>query len=386
MKFTKKLLILVTIIVALGGLSLFGPLKKKPEASQDGSSALPAAAKVSVITVEKTPLLRKGFEENSTIEAIERVVVYPKVTGRLEFFHVRQGDPIEKGQVVAVLDHRDIDAQIASLKARIAVAEAQVAEARAALNNAKTERERYERLLKEGFSTQQQLDNKVTAYLQAEARYKLSEATVLQTRSELKNLEVTLSEYYIKSPITGTVLNDYAHTTGAMMGPSLAVVEIANVETLKAVVKVPEARAIGLEKGMKGWIRSDGLGDKVFEGAIERISPFVKEDTRTVQVEVYVVNGQNGSRLVPGMFARVFIVRQEAENALVVPVDAVIKESEAKVLLVKDGKIKETPVKIGIETDSVLQITEGVAEGDIVVISGGRLLKHGDAVEVSQQE
>mgnify|MGYP001011975331 CR=1 FL=1 len=77
MKFTKKLLILVTIIVALGGLSLFGPLKKKPEASQDGSSALPAAAKVSVITVEKTPLLRKGFEENSTIEAIERVVVYP---------------------------------------------------------------------------------------------------------------------------------------------------------------------------------------------------------------------------------------------------------------------------------------------------------------------
>ncbi|MEA4878346.1 efflux RND transporter periplasmic adaptor subunit [Aminobacterium sp. MB27-C1] len=387
MRSTKKILIGVIVILLGAGFFVFGPLRNRPEASQDTSSALSTAAKVSVMSAKKTPVLRDGFEENSTIEAIERVVVYPKVTGRLESLKVSQGDLVQAGQTIAVLDHRDIDAQISSVKASIIVAEAQVAEARAGLDNAKIERERYQRLLKEGFSTQQQLDAKETAYLQTEARYKLAEATVLQARSELKNLEVKLSEYYIKAPISGTVLNDYSHTIGTMMSPSVAVVEIADMGTLKAVVRVPESRAFGLSSGMKGLVRSDGLGNKVFEGTIARVSPYVKEDTRTVQVEVFIDNNQNGVSLRPGMFARVFLIRQEAKDALVVPSDALIEGEEGVALrLVKDEQLRIIPVKLGIRTDSTVQVTEGLSEGDYVVVAGGKLLKDGDKVEFSVRE
>lgn len=384
MKFKKKIIIPFIFVVAALAWLIWGPLKDKPEASQNVPSHLPEVAKVVAVPVKEMPLLRQGFEETGSIEAIERVTLYPKVTGRLEELRAHQGDKVQKGHVIAVLDHRDIDAQIASLKAGIVVSEAQVAEARAALNNAKVEWERYQRLVKEGYATQQQLDNKETAYLQAEARSQLAKASVDQTRAQLQNLEVSLSEYSIKASINGIVLNDYAHTVGTMMTPSTAVAEIANVDTLKAVVRVPESRAFSLSKGMVGLIKADGLGDGVFEGKIARMSPFVKEDTRTVQVEFFIDNRKSGYQLRPGMFARVFMVQEERPEALVVPPEALFTNSESpSVLLVEDGKVKHTPVTLGLKTDTAVQITEGVKEGDLVVISGGNHLQTGNSVEVS---
>lgn len=117
------------------------------------------------------------------------------------------------------------------------------------------------------------------------------------------------------------------------------------------------------------------------EGVVSKISPQVDTRTRTVIVEVEVPN--SGNRLKPGMFAEVFVIEQEVTNALVIPVSAVHTEEAGKfVFRVEDGQARKVPVETGLEMDLEVQVTEGVNEGDAIVISGGDTLKDGEKVSV----
>ena len=110
-------------------------------------------------------------------------------------------------------------------------------------------------------------------------------------------------------------------------------------------------------------------------GKILRIRPYVDTSTRTVQVEVAVDNGAGGFK--PGMFATVCLVEAEVDGALTLPVEALRSGS---VFVVDDGRIAVRPVETGIEASGLVEIREGLSEGDLVVVTGASSLKEGDAV------
>ncbi len=365
--------ILVGVLESNCALNVEAQEKKAPP-------ALPPA-RVEVVEVSRVPLMYRGYRESSTLEAMEEVVIFPRVTGRLDKFSAREGEPVKKGQVLAELDHRDVNAQINSIKAQIAVAEARLASSRASFANAEREKDRYGKLVKEGYATSQQLESKETAYLQALADVRLQKASILQYRAELSRHEVNLSEYFLKSPITGRVMDDYSHTIGEMISPSIAVAKIGVTEKLKAVIKAPSGRAVHFREGMKAFLSVTSLPEGNFSGNITMISTSVDAATRTTKVEVSLSNDKD--LLKPGMFAEVYIIEKEAENALVIPREALfVNEEENFVFLVRDGVVAKVPVKIGIENEVNYEVLEGLKMEDQIVVSGGGTLKDGDKVTV----
>ena len=337
-----------------------------------------AAARVTVVAVRRTSLA-EGFQSASTLESLEEVTLLSKVTGRLVELRAHQGDRVAKGDVVALLDHRDQDAQIAAMKAQIGVAEAEVAQAKVTLDDALRERDRYRKLLDEGFATQQELDGRETIYQSAQAAHQRALALVRQQRANLRTQEVQRSEYILSAPIDGTVLDDHSLTEGTMISPSTAVVKIGRVDVLKAVLQVPETRGNRMKEGMRALLTGDSFSD--VEGKVLRIRPYVDPSTRTIQVEVAVDNGEG--RLKPGMFASVFLVEEEVDDALALPVEAL---RSGTVLVVVDGKIVARPVETGIEASGLVEIREGLSEGELAIVTGGSSLKEGDAVRYELPE
>lgn len=367
-----KIALAVAALVILGGGMVFSRRSKAVQAP-----AAPMAARVETVAAEVRETLFQGFESTSTLEAPSDVTLVPKVAGRLEKLTVSIGQAVRKGQVVAVLDHRDQDAQVSAQAAQVDVNRANAAQARAELDNALRERDRYVRLLKEGYATKQELDNRETAYQSAKAAYDRSLASVTQAQAGLRSQSVSRTEYTLVSPIDGTVLDDYSLTPGTLLSASTPVIRIANVERIKAVLQVPETQAAGIRVGMKAILRGDSAGEGA-EGKVSLVSPYVDTTTRSVKVEVSVDNKALGHRLKPGMFARVFLVEKSAGNALVVPADSLV---DGYVFVVKDGHAVKTAVKTGLVLPDVVQVTSGLVQGDLVVVSGGSSLRDKDPVE-----
>ena len=345
--------------------------------------SVPAAAKVTVVPVRVEPVLRKGIDATSTLQAAEDVILQAKVSGRLQEMKVTQGQKVSKGQVIAILDHRDQDAQVNALQASIATARAQFAQAKAQLDSAKREKIRYERLRKEGFAKQQELDTRVTTWESAQASYTAAQAAIRQNEANLQAQEVTRSEYTLKAPIDGVVLNDYSLAPGTMISVSTPIAEIARVSEMKAVIQLSEEQVARVSEGMMALVTGDGFKGREVRGTIFRIRPFVDTSTRTVQVEVRIDNEAQRNELRPGMFAKVFIIEREAKNALVIPSDALAEKS---VFVLRDGIARKVPVNTGIMTSDLVEALSGVVSGDLLIVSGGNALKDGDPVTAEMGE
>lgn len=334
----------------------------------------PKAAWVRVSVMQPNSTIRQGFTQNTSIEAIQRVVLYPRVTGRLEKLAVTKGDTVARGDLIAQLEHGEQNAQIRS-------AQADVERTRAEMSNARIELERYQRLNKEGFSTLQVLDSKDTSYRSAKAQYDAAQ-------SELTRLTVTRDEYIISASIDGTVLNDYSLAPGAMLSTSTPVVELADLTTLKANFSIPEKRFYTVRPGMDVLLQLDAIPGEEFRAKVVRVDDYVDPQSRTAGVEARLKNSSTGNRFRPGMFGRVFVIEREVTDAYVVPMNA-LRHPRATTadneLTLRVGDVaKIVKVKTGIRQGVDVQITEGLAPGDQVITFGGNALIDGDPVELLQ--
>lgn len=335
-------------------------------------------------TLKADRTLSSRIVQNMQVDAVERVELLPRVTGRLLALHVKQGDRVKKGQVVATLEHEQQDALILSTIAQAASARADTEKARAEMLNAKTDLDRYSRLVKEGFSTQQQYDAIQTEYTSAEASYRAALAKERQYEAEEKRVKSEKNDYIIRAPIDGIVLNDYSLTAGAMISPSSPILDIADPRMLKATLRVPELKIFSVAVGMPVSLRFDALPGESFGGSITRIDQYVDPATRTSSVEIVLDNEkQAGGRLRPGMFGQAAIVEKSFAGTLTVPEGALhASETGLYVYVVADGKAAQREVATGIQDGGRVQILGGLAEGDEVIIFGGNNLRDGEAVTV----
>ncbi|MBL3572232.1 MAG: efflux RND transporter periplasmic adaptor subunit [Synergistaceae bacterium] len=372
------------LVVLFAALLLPTLLLLRPDASSpmpEAAQEVPSSVRVSGAFVERRPLIRQGFSASATLEARESVVLLSKVSGRLSEIRVSQGDGVKKGDIVAVLDHRDQDAQVSALQAQVNAAKAEAEQARAQLENATKEKERYERLRKEGYATQQELDSRIMTYQSAKASYNRSLASVKQQEANLSAQKVSRSEYTLLSPMDGVVLKDYSLTPGTMISEATSVAEIADVRTMKGVAQLSEMQGSRVSVGMKIVLSGDGFPGVEVEGSVSRISPYVDTSTRTLQVEVIADNAASGGALKPGMFVSVLFVEAEAVDALTIPSHAL--RENGKVLVEKNGTAEERSVETGLTLPDAVQILSGLEERERVII-GGKSLNTGEKVIVGE--
>ncbi len=191
-------------------------------------------------------------------------------------------------------------------------------------------------------------------------------------------------EIAVVAPISGVVAIRNSQP-GDMVIQRQKLLEVQSMcaTCLHVEVPVPEREMPFVKKGMPVEIRPDALAGETFSGKVTRVYPRLEEKTRTGTVEVSLPAGA-GEKLKSGMFARVSFVLQKAEDALLVPAEAVVLTANGApaVYTVKDGKATLHTVEIGLEADGKAQILGGITAGDLVITAGNENLKNGASVRL----
>ena len=378
----KKTIIIILSFVLL--LTLIGVYSRREMLfAKKVKISEPQPAIVKVQTAETNSNISENIVQNTSIEAVNRVKLTPRVTGRLEKIFVKRGDIVHEGEPVAYLEHEQQDALIGAAEAQKASAMADSEKAKAEMMNEKTNLERYKRLLDAGFSTMQQYDAASTSYASAKASYNAALAKERQAQSELKRSKSSKDDYIIKAPLNGTVLNDYSISAGAMISPSSPILDIADLSRLKATLKIPESKIFTVKKGMPVTIRFDALPNEEFKGYVTATDQYVEPSTRTSNVEIELDNKAAGGKLRPGMFGQASITEREAKNVIAIPESSLhSSESGFYVLVAESGKAKQRVISVGIRQDSLVEITKGLKTGDKVIIFGCKNLNNGDKITI----
>ncbi len=278
-----------------------------------------------------------------------------EVSGKVALTKAELSESVSKGAVLAELD----DTQ----------ARANLAQAELAFAKAKMDAERTEKLHKEGIASDHQLE---TAHL-----------TMEQARAALTSAEEYLQNCRLVAPFAGFVAARNIElgeviTPMAMPAPNFVLVDISSV---KVKIGVPESE-IGLVKpGQDVTLKVSAYRDKKFAGRVTAVSPLVSELTRTAETEVLVQNP--GGSLKPGMTAELSVRLGTRKNTLVVPEKCVRREvGIAQLFVVKEGRAHHVSVKTGVVEGTWIEVLEGLADTDSVIVAGQFGLKENDKVSV----
>ncbi|MFN4182627.1 MAG: efflux RND transporter periplasmic adaptor subunit, partial [bacterium] len=196
-----------------------------------------------------------------------------------------------------------------------------------------------------------------------------------------------LSDTVITSPLTGVVTKrmvEKGQYLSARMGGA-PVMEIASIAPIKLIGSVPERYLPELKRGLPVRVQVQSLPHRIFEGKIRRIAPEVNPLTRAVQVETLFAN--EGYVIKPGSFAEGEIITSTRDEAVVVPLKAVISYAGVhKVFVIQEGKAIARAIVKGRAIGDKVEVVEGVKEGEMVAVSGVNSLYDGAPVRIRPKE
>jgi len=343
--------------------------------------------KVAVKTV------RVGSVSNSVwvtgeVRALRSVEVVPKVAGRLERMRlpddtlIEEGVEVKRGQIVAVIEHNQLEAAVRSAEGVLAVAKAACDTAKVNVADTLREKRRWIELRKGGSGTQQQLDQVVTAHERAQAQLKQAEARIAQMEATLAQAKVNLDEATIEAPFSGVVSRKYVDE-GAFVGPTTPLFRLVDIHQVEITGGVADRRYPQVHVGKThAEVEVDACPGEKFSGYVSRIRPELDRVTRTVAVTIRVPN--DDGRLKPGMYARIRLVLDERKDVPLIPDEALISsKGQTGVYVVNDGKAHVRKVRIGLEEGNLNEVLEGLRPGESVVVRGHRMLREGTPVEAT---
>ena len=364
------------------------------EKSAVASGAAPREVRVSPAVEER---LARTIAATGTLAAEDQVTLGFQVAGRVSELLVDLGSRVARAQPVARLDPTDFrlrveQAEAALRQARVRVGltpqgtddrvnpeeTALVKQARAVLDEARLTRERMDKLWEQQLIARAQLDAAVAGLQVAEARYQDAieearnrQAVLAQRRSELEMARQQLTDTVLTSPINGAVRERRA-SVGQYLAVGAAVVTVVRIDPLRLRVAVPEREAAGVKPGQSVRVAVEG-DPASYGGRVVRLSPAIEEQSRTLLVEAEVPNPRGALR--PGAFAKVEIVSEVAQPAVVVPVSSIVTFAGIqKVLTVADGRAVERRVELGRRLGERVEVVAGLKAGEAVVVQPGNLV------------
>jgi len=316
----------------------------------DSTPLVESAVSVTTVAVERQPVER-AITAVGTLQPVARVLVAAQEEGLVTAVHVREGDRVAAGTVVVELDDREVLAELA--------------EARANLEEATAGWHRVESLHATGLASAQELDAAV-------ARQRVGAARV-------DALETRLSFTRITAPVSGVVTAREVEV-GDLASPREPLLELASGRGLLLRVPVSELEVVHLKTGDTADVSVDALPDLHLEGTIQRIFPAADSVSRQVTVELLVTETPPDVRY--GFLARAHLVLERIPEALLVPETALQRGAEGQpfVWVVEDGVARMREVEVGHRFEGRAVVSDGLDEGEPVVVEGLARLRDGIAV------
>jgi RND family efflux transporter MFP subunit len=342
-----------------------------------------SAITVSVGTAEATgggSANGAGISANGYVVARTKASVSSKVLGRLAWVGVTEGSQVKENQVIARLESADYEAALLAANATVAQLDAQHVQAERDLK--RTQSLRAQNVVSDADleSAQTKLDVSVAQANAARAQAKLAEATLENTR--------------VRSPFAGTVLRKDAEV-GEIVAPSsagggltrTAIVTMADLSTLEVEVDVNEAYIAQVVNGQPARITLDAYPDTSFAGRVRQVVPTADRQKATVLVKVSILD--RDPRILPEMGAKVVFDAQNGQVAaaprrVFVPQAALVQSGgRAFVWVMENGAVREQAVDVGPARGDRVEVRQGLAGGESLVLTPPVNLKTGSKVKLA---
>lgn len=306
------------------------------------------------------------------------VDVVPRVAGRLDSISAQLGDRVSRGQQVAKIEDRELQQQVKQAEQSLEVNRATLKQRESDLQLRKTTLARQQQLLAQGLQTRQAVEDADAAYNSAVAAVDLARAQLAQTESRIDELKITLSNTIIASPVDGFVGRRNLDQ-GAFAGANTVILQVVDLSTVRMVANLVEKDFKRIVQGVQAEVQVDAFPGETFTGVVSRVAPVFDAATRTASMEIEVPNP--GYRLKPGMYARVRLTAERKANALTVPRNAVVDSEGRRGVFLPDGQTaKFQPVVTGLQDERLVEILDGVTDGQRVITTGALALRDGDRI------
>lgn len=311
-----------------------------------------------------------------TVEACQRTKLSTILGGRIETLAVREGDRVEKGQVLMRLWHQDLAARRQVAEAQLATAQSRRAEICAVAENAEREAARQEALAAQGFISASRAESARTEAVARRAACASAGKDAVTAERQLAAAAADLSRTVIVAPFAGTVAKIVGevgeYSTPSPPGvPTPPAIDLIDASCLYVKAPMDEVDAPKIRAGQPVRIRIDALPGKTFAGTVRRVAPYVtavEKQARTVDVEVDFVVPDEAAGLLVGYSADVEILLERREGVLRIPAAAL--QEGGRVLAVGAGdRLEARPVKTGLANWEFAEVLEGLSPGERIVLS-----------------
>jgi len=312
------------------------------------------------VAVEAVPVQTKNIPESvsafGSLKAKDDVFLKSEMPGMVKAILFQEGQLVEKDTPLVQLDDAVLQAALKKSQAELLLSTQKF--------------NRMQELVKTDLIAKQAFD-------EAKADVQGKESTVESNRAQVEKM-------LIKAPFDGT-LGVKQVSVGDFVEVGRIIVEIADVSNLMVEYTVSDKNVTKISAGQKVFIHSDAIPDQTFEGQVTFISPTVDPKTRTITVQASLPN--DDQTLSPGLSVTITQLLNTIENALTVPEQSLLATiSGQKVFKIVDGKAVEATIKIGARFKGDVQVTEGLEQNDLIIISGQQKVKDGQPVSVINQE
>lgn len=366
------------LLGALVALGLVPRMIHRSALAAESRALAEAPARVAVTraqrSVEASDLVLPG-----SVQPLQEASVYARANGYVRRWLVDIGTPVRKGQVLAELEVPDVDEELSQGQAAANQARAQIVQAETQLELAKVTNQRYAALGPSGVVTQQEVDQYRAGYDAQQANVVAAEAAHGSALANVRRLRDLKDFGVIVSPFDGVVTARTAEvgqlvTSGTGMGQALF--KVAEVDTVRVFVNVPQLYAGGIRVGMDAPASVRELPGRVFAGKVARTAHELDTGTRTLLTEVDIPNTDDA--LLSGMYGRVSFHMTGGSRLLFVPATAVLIDARGtRVAVVRDGALSWRAVEIEGDFGDRLAVSTGLADGDVVAVAPSDRLVEG---------
>jgi RND family efflux transporter MFP subunit len=332
------------------------------------------------------------------LESRQQAKIGARGTGRIETLNVEEGMRVKKGDILAILEHADMDAALAASKAVVLQAQAQVSEHEVDIERMRADLDRVEELIKSRAAAEQRYDEVRFLHAAAVAKRESLLAAVALAEARVREAEQMIENMYVRAPFDGTVISKDAELGESILPGGLgegsgrgSVVTIADLDHLEVDSDVKEDYISRVKIGQGAEVAVDAVPTRRYTGKVRNIIPMGDRARATIKVKVEIVDAD--AALFPEMSSTVYFLPDETgeareipERRIFCPTEALVTEGDATFVWLVDEEERLRPVDVtaGVENDGRTEILKGLSGGERVVARPAVELRRGQLVKVAE--
>ncbi len=425
MKIKKRTFFFIFLLIVIIGLLAFRIVNRLNERQQE--EVQKSQIKEEIIIPVRTAMVEKG-EVNSflkvtgVVEANETVRVTSEIMGQAKEVKVKDGEEVNKGDILIVLGDEQIKIQVAQAQATLDSVQAsydkiksgarpqEIKQAESAVLQAKINRDsaeenylRMKKLFTEKAISEQQYEQAKNQYEIADVQYqsaqesyelviegaaeedvKSVEAQVRQTKSALDMAKYQLKNTQVTAPISGKVTS-ITVSSGEMVSPSIPLLSIIDVSRIFVRVGISEKDISKIKESQTVDLKIDAFPEEKFQGEVVSKGVAVDQISKTLEVKIEILKPEVDIPV--GVFARGDILVKTNQDALIISSSALTRKKDGiYVYVIEEGIARQKEVVLGIIQDERMEILDGLSEEEEIVVLGNQELEDGVRVDVLDKE